>query len=56
MYGDKLEIAKKASKTVINTLNNNDFIGVISFGNSGVSLMYDNIVRATSTVKENLLL
>ncbi len=51
MYGEKLSTAKKASKIVLNTLNNNDFIGIISFGNSGNSLVYDNIVRATATVK-----
>ena len=40
-------LALKACKSVINTLSNNDFIGVVVFSQNASSLVSDQITRAT---------
>ena len=47
MIGDKLELAKTAAKSVINTLSNNDFLGVINFGSTARTVYTNKITRAT---------
>ena len=47
MLGDGLEVPKTAAKAVINTLSNNDFLGVISFGTSARTVYTSQITRAT---------
>lgn len=47
MDGTRINLAKEAAKSVINTLSNNDFIGVITFSSSAQKLGSDKIVRAT---------
>lgn len=42
-----INLAKTAAKTVIDTLSNNDFIGVIAFSQNSTSLVTDKITRAT---------
>ena len=34
MDGNRINLAKEAAKSVINTLSNNDFIGVITFSST----------------------
>ena len=48
MDGDKMDLAKKAAKSVVNTLSNSDFVGIVSF-NSLAQILNDNgqIIRAT---------
>ena len=47
MLGDGLEVAKTAAKSVINTLSNNDFLGVISFNSVAKAVYTSRITRAT---------
>lgn len=47
MYGDRMTLAKSAATAVVNTLSNNDFLGVISFGSSASSVYSDKVTRAT---------
>ena len=47
MLGDGLEVPRTAAKAVINTLSNNDFLGVISFGTSARTVYTSQITRAT---------
>ena len=47
MLGDGLDVAKTAAKSVISTLSNNDFVGVISFDNIAKTLVANRITRAT---------
>ena len=47
MLGDGLEVAKTAAKSVINTLSNNDFVGVINFGSTAKTVYTSKITRAT---------
>lgn len=54
MEGTKLTIAKAAAKSVINTLSNSDFIGVLSFSDEATIINSNRIVRATDEVKTNL--
>lgn len=44
-----------AAKAVINTLSNNDFVGVIKFSSSANSLVNGQIKRATTQYKEQLV-
>ena len=43
-----MDLAKKAAKSVVNTLSNSDFVGIVSF-NSLAQILNDNgqIIRAT---------
>lgn len=47
MLGDGLDVAKTAAKSVINTLSNNDFVGVISFDSRARTVYSNRITRAT---------
>lgn len=47
MSGSRLDIAKEAGKSVVNTLSNNDFVGVISFNSEVQSLYSNKVLRAT---------
>lgn len=55
MEGNGLEIAKAAATTVIDTLSNKDFIGVISFSNQAEVMREKKLKRATNSVKEQLV-
>ena len=55
MHGDRLQIAKDAATAVVNTLSNNDFVGVIQFGSTASTLYSNKIIRATSTDKEGII-
>lgn len=54
MDGNRINIAKSAAKAVVNTLSNNDFIGVVTFSSDANYLVSDRITRATTQHKENL--
>lgn len=54
MSGNRLTIAKDAATAVVNTLSNNDFIGVINFGSSASRIHSQKIIRATATDKESI--
>lgn len=41
MQGTRIEIAKEAAKSVVNTFSNNDFVGVVTFSNNAQTL-YSN--------------
>ena len=47
-----MTIAKSAASAVINTLSNNDFLGVIRFGSDASTVYSDKITRATISQKE----
>ena len=47
MQGTKIEMAKQAASSVVSTLSNNDFVGVITFESSANSLVDTEIKRAT---------
>ena len=55
MSGERIDIAKSAAKSVVNTLSNNDFLGVISFGSTATTVYSSKITRATLTHKESLI-
>ena len=38
MDGNRINIAKQAAKSVVNTLSNNDFLGVVTFSTSATYL------------------
>lgn len=48
MQGTKIEIARQAASSVVSTMSNNDFVGVITFESSSKSLVETEIKRATS--------
>ena len=50
-----MTIAKDAASAVINTLSNNDFLGVIQFGSTASTVYSDKITRATITQKEAII-
>lgn len=43
MDGIRLKLAKQASKAVIRTLSNNDFVGALSFADSATALHVDKV-------------
>ena len=51
MSGTKLNAAKEAGKNVVNTLSNNDFVGVASFSSTARTLHSSKIERATFELK-----
>ena len=51
MFGRKLTQAKKAIRKVLNTLNINDFVGVVEFNSKARSLYSSKILRATNALK-----
>ena len=42
-----INLAKTAAKKVVDTLSNNDFVGVVAFSQNATSLVTDKITRAT---------
>lgn len=54
MSGNRITIAKAAAKSVINTLSNSDFIGVLAFNDEVTTLNSNRVVRATDEVKTKL--
>ena len=50
----RIDSVKEATKTIIDTLSSNDFVGVIAFSTTAKSLLNNNIRRATSVFKEEL--
>ena len=54
MSGNRITIAKSAAKSVINTLSNSDFIGVLAFNDEVTTLNSNRVVRATDEVKTKL--
>ena len=54
MSGDRLTIAKGAAKSVISTLSNSDFIGVLAFNDEVKALNSNKVVRATDEIKDKL--
>lgn len=55
MYGDRLSLAKEAAAAVVNTLSNNDFLGIINFGSSASTVYSNKIFRATISEKEAII-
>lgn len=54
MSGTGISLAKTAGKSVVNTLSNSDFVGVIAFSGSASWKVSDRIRRATIDHKEDL--
>ena len=52
MLGERMTLAKDAAKAVINTLSNNDFVGIISFGSSATTVNTTKVTRATIANKQ----
>ena len=48
MSGTRLTLAKEAAKSVVNTLSNNDFVGIVTFSSTATNLGPNRITRATS--------
>jgi uncharacterized protein with von Willebrand factor type A (vWA) domain len=55
MDGDRLDIAKDAAISVVNTLSNSDFVGVLSFASNANTVYTKKITRATTEVKEQII-
>ena len=55
MDGDRLDIAKDAAISVVNTLSNSDFVGVLSFASNANTVYTEKITRATTEVKEQII-
>ena len=53
MLGNRMNIAKDAATSVINTLSNNDFVAVVSFSGDASTVFSSRIIRATSNDKES---
>ena len=53
MLGDRMNIAKDAATSVINTLSNNDFVAVVSFNGDASTVFSSRIIRATYNDKES---
>lgn len=49
----KLQIAKDATKAVIDTLSNNDFVGIVSFSGNAQEVN-SRLERSTNSTKEKL--
>ena len=47
MDGERIKLAKAAAKSVLSTLSNNDFVGLIIFNSEAKSLYSNRILRAT---------
>ena len=54
MDGSKIDSAKEAAISVVNTLSNSDFVGVVSFATNAKTLHSSKILRATSETKEKI--
>ena len=54
MKDKKIALAKSAAKSVINTLSNSDFIGVLAFSDEVTIINSNRVVRATDEVKTKL--
>lgn len=54
MSGDKITYAKEAVNNVLNTLSNNDFVGIVTFSNDANFLLESGIKRATLEYKQKL--
>lgn len=55
MEGGRIDLAKVAVQTLIDTFSNNDFVAVIPFSNTAEPLVNTKLTRATETFKEELL-
>ena len=55
MTGTRLTIAKEAASAVVNTLSNNDFLGVINFGSTASTIYSTKVIRAKTTDKEAII-
>ena len=53
MSGSKLTAAKEATKAVIDTLSNKDFVGIVAFNNTA-QIIGNNFERSTTKKKEEL--
>lgn len=51
----RMSKAKDAVESVINTLNNGDFFGVIKFGDTASTVKYSKITRATNSAKSKVI-
>ena len=54
-YPSRMDLAKSAAKSVIQTLGNADTFGVVTFSDSAWSLVYNKIVRATTEAKNAVI-
>ena len=52
MSGTKLKAAQSAAKSVLNTLSNNDFIGIIAFNGTSTYLRNRTLIRSTGRIIE----
>ena len=52
---DRIIIAREAASAVINTLSNNDFLGVISFSSTASTVYSSTITRATIAHKAAII-
>ena len=47
MDGDRISLAKDAAISVVNTLSNSDFVGILNFATSASTIENSKITRAT---------
>ena len=52
-FPNKFNTAKEATKAVIDTLSNNDFVGIVTFDDTARRIR-KNLVRSTTKAKEEL--
>ena len=55
MVGTRIDSAKEAAASVVNTLSNSDFVGVVIFSSNAKSLYSNKVLRATNDTKEKIL-
>lgn len=55
MNGTRIELAKEAAKSVVETLSNSDFVGVVAFSSEADTIGNGQIVRASTENKEEIL-
>ena len=52
MSGTPISLAREAGKEIIDTLSNNDYVGVIKYSTYANYVYSDKIIRATTAVKD----
>ena len=55
MSGTRIQSAKEAAVSVVNTLSNSDFVGVVSFASKAETLHSTKVLRATNKTKDKII-
>ena len=51
MDGGRIDIAKVAIKSIIDTFSNNDFVAIVPFNNKAEPLLHNKLTRGTLEFK-----